>query len=90
MKKILIPICFLSLGGCAEWHERIVAAQQAKAQAIADADDATCRGYGAQPGSDSYVMCRSNIANQRATAAQIDAINDSRNTAIIANSIMNR
>jgi hypothetical protein len=26
-------------------------------------DDATCRGYGTTPGSDNYVACRMNIAN---------------------------
>jgi hypothetical protein len=54
------------LSGCAEWRARQEAAAAAQAQAIGANDDATCRSYGASPGSPAYVQCRMNISNQRA------------------------
>lgn len=53
-------IVVMVLGGCGSYVERA---------------DATCRSYGAQPGSDAYVNCRVALDNQRAarSAALIKA-----------------
>jgi hypothetical protein len=56
----------ITLSGCAEYQEQRAAEQAARAQAIADSEDAQCRSYGAQPGSPAYVQCRMNFDNQRA------------------------
>lgn len=37
----------------------------------AEQDDATCRSYGAQPGSDIYVACRMKLVNDRPTFAKL-------------------
>jgi hypothetical protein len=60
-------LCF-SLTGCAQYQARLQAQQAAQRQALDDADDAQCRQYGATPGSDAYVGCRMNIANNRQVA----------------------
>jgi hypothetical protein len=43
----------------------MAAKHAAEQTAIDQSDDNTCRGYGAQPGSDTYVACRMNLANNR-------------------------
>jgi hypothetical protein len=48
---------------------------QANARAVAAQDDATCRSYGASPGSAVYVQCRMNISNQRAAAERQEDAN---------------
>lgn len=58
------------LAGCASQAE-----MQANAHAVAMQDDSICRGYGAKPGTPTYVQCRMNIANQRAAADNVDEIN---------------
>jgi hypothetical protein len=75
MVKISVVVAvFMLLSGCAEYRARM-AAQQAAAQAQIDAqDDATCRSYGAQPGSDTYVACRMNMANNRHADAVLENI----------------
>jgi hypothetical protein len=73
----------LSLAGCGlspEWraHQQQLAQQRAaeiRARLNAE-DDATCRGYGTTPGSDNYVACRMNIANNRQRADEMQAIAD--------------
>lgn len=56
MSRLLIVLCGLALSGC------ISPERQAEMKAAADArNDATCRGYGARPGSDAYVNCRLTI-----------------------------
>jgi hypothetical protein len=70
MKHIAGLPCLLSLTGCAEWQARIAAQREAQRQAILAQDDQTCRSYGVQPGSDQYVTCRMNLANNRAELQQ--------------------
>jgi len=49
-----------ALAGCAR--------SETAAQATFRADDAKCRGYGAEPGTDDYVRCRLAIDLQKANA----------------------
>lgn len=62
IRKTFVLFGVLGLGGCGltPQPETQLAVQQASA------DDATCKSYGAQPGSDAYVGCRTNLANVRA------------------------
>ncbi len=69
----MFRICALSLlcasisfvvAGCALSPEYVAAQREANNRA----DDAQCRQYGA-PGSDAYVDCRTNLANNRLAAA---------------------
>jgi hypothetical protein len=67
------PACMMLvvlLGGCNTPQER--AQKLAVAQAAVDAkDDRTCQGYGVRPGSDPYVKCRMQLAqNREAVSAQ--------------------
>jgi hypothetical protein len=39
---------------------------------IAASDDAQCRSYGAQPGSDAYVSCRTQLTTTRTMAAAVE------------------
>jgi hypothetical protein len=55
MRKIIIVLCLLSLGGCAQ---RI-------AERLDAADDAKCRSWGSQPGQPAYVDCRATLAAAR-------------------------
>jgi hypothetical protein len=59
---------------------RAAARAEAQRQAINAQDDQTCRGYGVQPGSDGYVACRMNIANNRSQQQQVNAIVQQRNS----------
>jgi hypothetical protein len=71
----------LILTGCGlspEYRARMEAQRAAAAAAIQQADDATCRGYGVPPGSQGYVACRMNLANNRTTAQAIAEINEQR------------
>ena len=54
------------VAGCAEYEAHRQQEQIAQAQAQATNDDAQCRSYGTQPGSQMYVQCRMNLDNQRA------------------------
>ncbi len=69
MSRLLIVLCGLALSGC------ISPEQQAAMKAEIDArNDATCRGYGARPGSDAYVNCRLTIdQNVAAENARVSA-----------------
>jgi len=78
MRYMGIVLLALLCTGCAEMRARIAAQQEAQRQAINAYDDSQCRSYGVQPGSDSYVACRMNLANNRAAQAQIDSINQQR------------
>jgi hypothetical protein len=65
-----LPIA-LMVTGCGiipGYRERLDAALAAQQAAIDNADDAQCRQYGARPGSDGYVACRMNLANNRQAA----------------------
>ena len=68
------------LTGCAEYQARLAAQRAAQQQAIDQADDATCRSYGAVPGSEVYVACRMNIANNRQTASVIASVQQQQNS----------
>jgi len=73
---LLPELAKLALAGCATPAQR---AQYAEANLIAqnNTDDATCRSYGAVPGSDAYVACRMRLtqirANEDAQASAQDA-----------------
>jgi hypothetical protein len=62
--KIYIFLGFLMLTGCAS--------QQQIAQKNVATDDNQCRSYGAAPGSDAYVGCRSQAAAARKNAEAIE------------------
>jgi hypothetical protein len=66
----------IAVAGCAEYEAHRQQEQIGQAQAQAANDDAQCRSYGVEPGSQMYVQCRMNLDNQRAqlrnaVAAQI-------------------
>lgn len=67
MKRIVVALAGLALVSCAD--RATIEARKAAAQAALDhQDDATCRSYGTAPGSQPYVACRMNIANNRSQA----------------------
>lgn len=76
MRIIAIISLAVTLGGCATAEERAARAAEASYRA-AQADDVTCRSYGAEKGSDAYIQCRmardQQRANARAVAASVDA-----------------
>ncbi len=65
--QILIVAASLMLSGC--MSDQQLAERQ---QALSIAQDQQCRGYGAQPGSNAYVACRTQLAQaqQNQDAAQ--------------------
>lgn len=70
---ILLPA--LVLAGCGlspEYRARQAAAREAQLAALNDREDATCLGYGVQRGSQPYVNCRMNLANNRALQGAVD------------------
>jgi hypothetical protein len=80
--KTLLIVSLLFLTSCVDYQARMAAQQAAEAQAAADyerglaeqkkaqndADDAQCKSYGVKPGSQPYVACRMNLANNRQAA----------------------
>lgn len=76
--RILLIGLALGSSSCADYQARLAAQRAAQQQATEQTDDATCRGYGAQPGSEGYIACRMNLANNRAAAEQVAAINQQR------------
>jgi len=54
MRILVIALALTAMGGCA--------------QQWAEADDATCRSYGARPGTDGYARCRMFKDEQRRQA----------------------
>jgi hypothetical protein len=56
MKRAVATLSLLSLTGCLA---------TASPQDLAQRDDATCRSYGAVPGTDAYVNCRMQRDNTR-------------------------
>jgi hypothetical protein len=70
LRNVLVFVALTALAGCAEYEAKQREQAQAQAAAIAANEDATCRSYGAQPGSPGYIQCRMNLSNQR---AQVDA-----------------
>jgi hypothetical protein len=63
----------LTLAGCAAYEQQQQEQAQAQAAAQNASDDAQCQSYGAAPGSPSYVSCRMNLDNQRASMRQMIA-----------------
>lgn len=63
----------LTLTGCAAYEQRQQEQAQAQAAARNANDDAQCQSYGAAPGSPSYIQCRMNLDNQRASMRQMIA-----------------
>ena len=59
MRKLWVIALALLVGGCAQMRAKLDAA-----------DDAQCRSYGAEYGSNAYVYCRQSIADQRIQASQ--------------------
>lgn len=76
----IVLIALLGLCGCVS-QQQMAARQAAQKASTNQADDTQCRSYGVAPGSDGYVACRMNLNNNRATAEQINAINQQRNSA---------
>jgi hypothetical protein len=72
-----LPVIGRKLGSCAQWQaeqeQRQREQAQAQAAAIAANDDAQCRSYGAAPGLQSYIQCRTNLDNRRAQMRQMIA-----------------
>jgi hypothetical protein len=62
IRRTFVLFGALGLGGCGltPQQESQLSVQQASA------DDATCKSDGAQPSSDAYFSCRTNLANVRA------------------------
>jgi hypothetical protein len=59
-RVLLVAATAVALGGCAK--------SESAAQAAFRADDAKCKSYGADPGTDAYVDCRLVIDMQKGTA----------------------
>lgn len=79
--RAVILVSAIALTGCGlspEYQARIQAQRAAEQAAIEQAEDATCRGYGTQRGSEAYVACRINLANNRQVTESIAAINQER------------
>jgi hypothetical protein len=47
------------------------------------ADDVTCRGYGVARGSNNYVACRMNLANNRASQGMVDSAHRARKSRLM-------
>ena len=67
MRPVVVIILAASLVGCASEAER-QARQAERLERLAAADDAKCKGYGAQPGSPAYVQCRAQLDAARTQA----------------------
>jgi hypothetical protein len=59
-RVLFVAAVAVALAGCAK--------SQSAAEAAFRADDATCKSYGADPGSDTYVQCRLAIDLQKGNA----------------------
>jgi hypothetical protein len=57
MKATVVFVALLSLAGCTSHGPT--------RDYVGEADDAKCRSYGAKPGTDAYVACRSRIGAAR-------------------------
>ena len=75
-KAVMACLAFLTLTGCAN-HGPV-------RDSVAEADDAQCRSYGAKPGTDAYILCRTNRA---AAKRQADAIDDAATEQAIQSSV---
>lgn len=68
MRILWVFIGVLVLSGCAS--------RQEIASRVAAGDDAQCRSYGAAPGSDAYIGCRSRLSAAHTNAEAIAANSD--------------
>ncbi len=59
MRTLAISVLAVALTGCLSFPK------PPSAQELAARDDATCQSYGAQPGTDIYIKCRMQIAQER-------------------------
>jgi hypothetical protein len=66
MVRWVFVLLALGLASCAEYEAQKQAEANAAAARRAENDDAHCRSYGVQPGSNAYVQCRMNLDNQHA------------------------
>jgi hypothetical protein len=68
---VAIILAAIHLGGCAANREYWAQQHQLAVARIDAADDASCRAYGAQPGTPTYVNCRTSlrVAHENAAAA---------------------
>lgn len=64
--------CFLVLCGCAS-QEEIRAKRAAQEAKVSAQEDAKCRSYGVEPGSQEYFQCRMTFNQNRAEMAALDA-----------------
>ena len=67
-KSIFILPLLATLAGCMTAQER-EAQLQAK---LAAQDDASCKSYGAQPGTSQYMTCRTSLQSARLSAPKIN------------------
>jgi len=85
--RLLSLVLALALAGClsdsekANLRETLVGEAFSSKEELAAKDDAVCRGYGAQPGTNAYVQCRvvqdqRRDANRNAAIANANAINN--------------
>jgi hypothetical protein len=65
MRLVLAFLVLALVGGCAQYRAEQQARAAAMAQAQAASDDAQCRSYGAQSGSQMYIQCRMSLDQQR-------------------------
>ncbi len=71
VRSIAACVLALAVAGRAAMEQQQREQAEARAAAQADSDDAQCQSYGATPGSPSYIQCRMNLDNQRASMRQM-------------------
>lgn len=69
IRRVLFCVLAFALCGCAEWKARQQAQRDALVARWNAEDDAKCKSYGAVPGSDAYVHCRTQLDASRSQAA---------------------
>jgi hypothetical protein len=67
MRFLLVVLLALPLAGC------LISTYAEDRAALAAKDDAECRSYGAQPGSQAYVQCRATRASAHEMAEAVPA-----------------
>lgn len=77
MRILLVSLAALGVTACGlspEYQAMKAAEEKARQDAVNQADDAKCRSYGVQPGSQPYVACRINLEQSRANIAAAERI----------------
>ncbi len=84
MRVVLSLMLALVLGGClmGPMSQEEIAAKKAE---LAGKDDATCRGYGAKPGTDIYIQCR--MAQQKSRDDYDNAVASSQTVVVNNNPV---